>query len=86
MSTQALRDLNNLVVGEIRNRMAQETQQKLRSFRCGQKVSFVHKGRRYVGIIDQLNWKTASLTELNADGSRGFRKWRVAPSFLSPVT
>lgn len=85
MSTESLRQLNNMVVGVLRQRSAQEAFDQGRQFRIGQMVKFKDRyGRPVTMQIERINTKTISGIARDAVTGRK-TNWRVHPSFLSPV-
>jgi len=85
MSTEALRNLNNMVVGVLRQRQTTEAYEKARKFSIGQMVNFKDKwGRPVTMRVERINVKTVSGYSIDPVTERR-TNWRVAPSFLSPV-
>lgn len=86
LSSDTLRDMNRHICALLRQRATQQQFEAGNRLKVGQKVKFASKGRWITGIVDKINVKTANLTELDANGARTFKTWRVSPSLLSPVT
>jgi 23S rRNA-/tRNA-specific pseudouridylate synthase len=85
MSTEALRQLNQMVVGVLRQRYAQQSWEKARNFSVGQMVQFKDKyGRPVTMRVERINTKTVSGVATNPETGRK-TNWRVAPSYLSAV-
>lgn len=86
MDTNALYTLNNLVVGTIRQRQAEETFAKARSFAIGSKVGFRNKyGQLIKARVNRINTKTVGVTEIDATGRTTGREWRVSPNLLTQI-
>lgn len=80
----ALIEVNNAVVGLIRNMNDREARLKANEFRYGDTVAFRSRdGRQVMGQIERFGPKNISVVELDASGNKmPHRKWRVHPSFL----
>ncbi len=80
--TEDLRNLNHLVVAELKHRRAMEQAMTARNFKIGDAVKFfsTKRGDTVRGFITQVNRVTVHLEERGLGGV--ICKWRVAPSLL----
>jgi len=62
----------------LKRRKKQIDEINTRNFSVGDKVSWIHKGRRTTGTVKQVNRKTVSVDEDNA-----YTTWRISPSILT---
>lgn len=78
-SFEELRELNALIVRELKSRNFQTQLKAAMSFTIGQKVSFDSKyGYKVVGSITKINQKTIAVSQENSTTI-----WSVSPSLLS---
>lgn len=86
MSKAELLALNVAVVNQIRQLQTIETIRAGSSLRVGEFCLFYSsRQQRTVKVrVDKVNVKTASVTELNSDGSASPFRWKVSPQLLKP--
>jgi hypothetical protein len=83
LSTETLMELNNAIVGILRQRQTQKQVMAGSKFRVGQRAMFVSKYGHLVNVvIDKINTKSINCTEVDVSGKRLPKTWRVAPSLL----
>lgn len=84
LSEDQLREVNGMVVRQIRRLIANKQQNAARQFHVGQKVKWwSNKRHRWVTIqIDRINPKTVIGQEILPSGEPGITTWRVSPSLL----
>ena len=78
-SDQELQVLNKQIVDLLNQRRKLRTQEALRSFLPGDKVSFDYEGDIHFGTVVKLNRKTAGI--LTEEGEH----WNVSPGILRRV-
>lgn len=82
-----LRALYDFILPRLKAASAVKTMQAAAQYRPGDVAQFfsAKHGRTIKIIIDRINTKTVSGTEVVEAGRRG-TQWRVSPQFLEPAT
>ncbi len=74
---EQLRELNRRVVARLNLFQKARNLKSLAKFNIGDRIYFIHEGRKMTGTVIRLNQKSASV-HLDEGGH-----WTVAPGFLS---
>ena len=78
---ESLREINKMVVAEIRESMRKKALVDAKKYRPGMKVKFEGRsGRTIEGVVERVNQKTLTI---KTDGPFGYpEKWRVGYGFV----
>ena len=87
LSYEKLRELNDVVVSQIRVLQEQRRREVVAVLKVGDVVAFTKKGRPVFVKVTGFNVKTMSGVEVNRDGSTYpvLRRWKMAPTMVRKV-